>query len=105
MSTLKKKKKQKHFIVSLTFLLVQYHLNLIQFFSLLTSQRVSLTDDSWFSFLRRDWDILIMDALLHVPANDEKHQTLRISISDTPAPAFAACTDCKPQEPEILEKK
>lgn len=62
-------------------------------------------DDSWFSFLRRDWDILIMDALLHVPANDEKHQTLRISISDTPAPAFAACTDCKPQEPEIPEKK
>ncbi|KAF3961927.1 hypothetical protein ACB098_12G143600 [Castanea mollissima] len=66
-------------------------------------------DDSWFSFLRpRDWEILIMEALLHVPANDEKHQTLRISLSDfLSSPACEACTttDCKPQEPENPEKK
>uniref|UniRef100_A0A7N2MK08 Uncharacterized protein n=1 Tax=Quercus lobata TaxID=97700 RepID=A0A7N2MK08_QUELO len=66
-------------------------------------------DDSWFSFLRpRDWEILIMEALLHVPANDEKHQTLRISLSDfLSSPACEACTtsDCKPQEPGNPEKK
>ncbi|XP_042973853.1 uncharacterized protein LOC122305397 [Carya illinoinensis] len=56
-------------------------------------------DESWLSFLRpRDWDILIMDALLHVPGNDEKHQALRISLSDFPSPACTACTECKPQE-------
>ncbi|XP_059432381.1 uncharacterized protein LOC132165725 [Corylus avellana] len=63
-------------------------------------------DGSWFSFLRpRDWDILIMDALLHVPANDEKHQTLRVTLSDFPPPAFTACTDCKPQESQDPEQK
>lgn len=49
-----------------------------------------------------------MEALLHVPANDEKHQTLRISLSDfLSSPACEACTttDCKPQEPENPEKK
>ncbi|KAB1208782.1 hypothetical protein CJ030_MR6G006800 [Morella rubra] len=63
-------------------------------------------DDSWFSFIRpRDWDILIMDALLHVPGNDEKHQTTRISISDFPPLACTACTDCKPQESENPEQR
>ncbi|KAL2541702.1 hypothetical protein Adt_02680 [Abeliophyllum distichum] len=39
-------------------------------------------EDSWFSFLRpRDWEILIMEALLHVPGNEEKQQTFRISVS------------------------
>ncbi|KAI4301029.1 hypothetical protein L6164_034348 [Bauhinia variegata] len=46
---------------------------------LLQIKAVRNGDDSWFSFfLPRDWDILIMDALLHVPGNEEKHQTLRI---------------------------
>lgn len=66
-------------------------------------------EDTWFSFLRpRDWDIIIMDALLHVPGNDEKHQTLRISLSDYFAPppqACTACTDCKPQESDNPDKK
>ncbi|XP_057965097.1 uncharacterized protein LOC131155740 isoform X2 [Malania oleifera] len=58
-------------------------------------------DDSWISFLRsRDWEILIMDALLHVPSNDEKQQTLRISLSDLPRPACTACTECRPQRVE-----
>lgn len=65
--------------------------------------------DTWFSFLRpRDWDIIIMDALLHVPGNDEKHQTLRISLSEYFAPshqACTACTDCKPQESDNPHKK
>ncbi|KAK1397965.1 hypothetical protein POM88_007828 [Heracleum sosnowskyi] len=35
-------------------------------------------DNKWFTFFRpRDWEILIMEALLHVPANEEKHQTFR----------------------------
>jgi hypothetical protein len=46
-----------------------------------------------------------MDALLHVPANDEKHQTLRVTLSDFPPPAFTACTDCKPQESKDPERK
>ncbi|EXB46012.1 hypothetical protein L484_015872 [Morus notabilis] len=67
-------------------------------------------EDTWFSFLRpRDWDIIIMDALLHVPGNDEKHQTFRISVSDyfpPPPQACTACTDCsKPRESENPEKK
>ncbi|KAA8550701.1 hypothetical protein F0562_002385 [Nyssa sinensis] len=59
-------------------------------------------DDTWFSFLRpRDWEILIMEALLHVPANEEKQQTFRISISNNfPPPACNACTDCLSQESE-----
>ncbi|KAL3523828.1 hypothetical protein ACH5RR_016662 [Cinchona calisaya] len=60
-------------------------------------------DDNWFSFLRqRDWEILVMEALLHVPGNDEKQQTFRISVSDylpppPPVPACQACTIPKPQ--------
>uniref|UniRef100_A0A5B7BT00 Mitochondrial import inner membrane translocase subunit Tim21 n=1 Tax=Davidia involucrata TaxID=16924 RepID=A0A5B7BT00_DAVIN len=59
-------------------------------------------DDTWFSFLRsRDWEILIMEALLHVPTNEEKQQTFRISLSDNfSAPACKACTDCQFQESE-----
>lgn len=52
------------------------------------------TDDSWSSFfLPRDWEILVMDALLHVPGNEEKHQTLRINLSPKLSPSIA-CTDC-----------
>ncbi|KAI4353304.1 hypothetical protein L6164_002263 [Bauhinia variegata] len=54
-------------------------------------------DDSWLSFfLPRDWDILVMNALLHVPGNDEKHHTLRINLSDKLASSCAACTECIP---------
>ncbi|CAL0309794.1 unnamed protein product [Lupinus luteus] len=39
-------------------------------------------DDSWSSYLvPRDWEILIMDALLHVPGNDEQNRTLRINVA------------------------
>ncbi|POO01204.1 Cytochrome oxidase assembly protein [Trema orientale] len=64
-------------------------------------------EDTWFSFLRpRDWDIIIMDALLHVPGNDEKNQTFRISVSDYfPPPSCTACTDCKPREVDNQDKK
>ncbi|KAL3728738.1 hypothetical protein ACJRO7_033340 [Eucalyptus globulus] len=53
-------------------------------------------DDTWLSFLRpRDWEILIMEALLHVPENEEKQRTFRISLSDDlPAPDCNACTSC-----------
>ncbi|GLU07822.1 hypothetical protein SLE2022_247650 [Rubroshorea leprosula] len=66
-------------------------------------------DDNWYSFVQpRDWEILIMDALLHLPGNEEKQQTLRINISDSsPASACVACTAtaCRPQVSEDPEKK
>ncbi|KAL2558201.1 hypothetical protein Fot_02940 [Forsythia ovata] len=64
-------------------------------------------EDSWFSFLRpRDWEILIMEALLHVPGNEEKQQTFRISVSDYPSPsACKLSTDCGCPQSESLEKK
>ncbi|KAK6239010.1 hypothetical protein QUC31_004479 [Theobroma cacao] len=59
-------------------------------------------DDNWYSYiLPRDWEILIMEALLHVPGNEEKQQTLRISLLEkTPSPACIACTECRPQQSE-----
>ncbi|KAL5712046.1 hypothetical protein ACHQM5_014254 [Ranunculus cassubicifolius] len=63
-------------------------------------------DERWIPFLKpRNWDILIMDARMHVPGNEEKNQTFRISLMDMTAPS--ACTDCvvsKPQEPTKPEK-
>ncbi|KAL8539059.1 hypothetical protein ACS0TY_000884 [Phlomoides rotata] len=60
-------------------------------------------DDTWFSILRPcDWEILIMEALLHVPGNEKKEQTFRISVSDNPP------LDCKPcviaRKPQPSEK-
>ncbi|GER57172.1 mitochondrial import inner membrane translocase [Striga asiatica] len=64
--------------------------------------------ESWFSYLwPRDWEILIMEALLHVPANEKHNQTFRISVSDdSPPPPCKACTAaCGPQQPvESVEK-
>ncbi|WCJ38220.1 hypothetical protein M5689_019293 [Euphorbia peplus] len=60
-------------------------------------------ENNWFSFfLPRNWEILIMDALLHVPNNEEKQQTLRISLSDNISPPDCkSCTTCpRPQEPQ-----
>ncbi|XP_008235592.1 PREDICTED: uncharacterized protein LOC103334409 [Prunus mume] len=63
-------------------------------------------DDTWLSYLiPRDWDILIMDALVYVAENEVKQQTMRIGISDTPAPACTACTGCSTQESVNPEKK
>ncbi|KAL6217615.1 hypothetical protein ACLB2K_010832 [Fragaria x ananassa] len=64
-------------------------------------------DDSWMSyFISRNWDILIMDALLHIPENEEKKQTIRITIPE-PACTSPACSgpSCSTQESQSLEKK
>ncbi|KAL5155233.1 LINE-1 retrotransposable element ORF2 protein [Glycine soja] len=62
-------------------------------------------DDTWSSFfLPRDWDILIMDALLHVPGNEEKHQTLRINLADKPL-SCTTCTECTPHPSENSKAK
>lgn len=62
-------------------------------------------DDTWSSFfLPRDWNILIMDALLHVPGNEEKNQTLRINLSHKLSPS-TACTDCVACPSKIPEAK
>ncbi|CAA7013979.1 unnamed protein product [Microthlaspi erraticum] len=56
-------------------------------------------EDSLFGFLQeRDWDILIMDALVHVPSNEGPQQTLRINVSDIVAPSDFKHS--KPEEPE-----
>ncbi|XP_071738145.1 uncharacterized protein [Rutidosis leptorrhynchoides] len=66
-------------------------------------------EDKGLSFFRpRDWEILIMEALLHVPENEEKNRTFRISLSDDvspPAcqPCAAACT--RTQEPDSSQNK
>ncbi|KAL5701158.1 hypothetical protein ACHQM5_026526 [Ranunculus cassubicifolius] len=63
-------------------------------------------DERWIPYLKpRNWDLLIMDARMHVPGNEEKNQTFRISLMDMTAPS--TCTDCvvsKPQEPTKPEK-
>ncbi|QCD97780.1 uncharacterized protein LOC114176504 [Vigna unguiculata] len=57
-------------------------------------------DDTWSSFfLHRDWDILIMDALLHVPGNEERHRTLRINLAENPL-SCTACTETTPHPSE-----
>ncbi|KAL5701130.1 hypothetical protein ACHQM5_026502 [Ranunculus cassubicifolius] len=50
-------------------------------------------DERWIPYLKpRNWDLLIMDARMHVPGNEEKNQTFRISLMDMTAPS--TCTDC-----------
>ncbi|XP_020221279.1 uncharacterized protein LOC109803971 isoform X2 [Cajanus cajan] len=57
-------------------------------------------EDTWSSFfLSRDWDILIMDALLHVPENEERNRTLRINLIDRPF----SCTSCPGSTPHPSE--
>lgn len=66
-------------------------------------------EDSWLSFLRnhRDWEILVMEALVHIPSNEGKQQTMRISVSDNfpLAAAGPACTDCTRSAPLVDEAK
>ncbi|XP_047333672.1 uncharacterized protein LOC124937451 [Impatiens glandulifera] len=59
-------------------------------------------EDTWLSFMRNhsDWEILVMEALVHIPSNEEKQQTMRISVSDNfPLAAGPACTDCTRSAP------
>ncbi|KAL8143002.1 hypothetical protein V2J09_016034 [Rumex salicifolius] len=53
-------------------------------------------------FQPREFEILMMDALLHVPSNDEKHQTIKINLSDDVLPSPACVTCPRPQEPNIV---
>lgn len=68
---------------------------------------VRIGDAHWFSYFRPgDWDILIMDALLRIPSNDERQQTLRISVSDKILPPdCTACTSCTRQPVNGMEAK
>lgn len=63
---------------------------------ILRLKAVSNGDESWLSLLRpREFDILILDAVLYVPGNEEAQRTVKISISDdVPRPACEACTRC-----------
>ncbi|XP_020887254.1 uncharacterized protein LOC9322343 isoform X2 [Arabidopsis lyrata subsp. lyrata] len=65
--------------------------------------------DSMFGFLQqRDWDILIMDALVHVPSNEGPQQTLRINVSNivdpSPGTDDLPGTNDKPSVPREPEK-
>lgn len=66
-------------------------------------------DYNWFSYFRKsDWEILIMDALLHVQSDENnKQKTLRISVSDNISPPD--CKDCtyskSPESASSTEKK
>ncbi|KAI4302833.1 hypothetical protein MLD38_038534 [Melastoma candidum] len=53
-------------------------------------------DDAWFSFLRpRNWEVLVMEALLHVPGNEEKQRTFRINVAnELPPPTCKECVTC-----------
>ncbi|XP_039003808.1 uncharacterized protein LOC120130694 [Hibiscus syriacus] len=79
----------------------------VSFNRVLQLKAVRNGDDTWYSyFLPRDWEILIMEALLHVPGNEEKQRALRISLLENiPHPAQRACTECRPQKSENKEKK
>ncbi|XP_042430788.1 uncharacterized protein LOC122017287 [Zingiber officinale] len=65
-------------------------------------------EDTTFSFLKhRDWDILILEALLHVPSNNEKQQTIRVSVTGdcSSIDATSECIQCKlPESPATPEK-
>ncbi|XP_068661402.1 uncharacterized protein [Aristolochia californica] len=64
-------------------------------------------DNPWFSFLRpQEWEILIMDATLHVPG-DKENQSFRVNLSDIPVhPPSTECKDCRtPPPPPIMDKK
>ncbi|KAI9122267.1 hypothetical protein K1719_006956 [Acacia pycnantha] len=71
---------------------------------LLQLKAVRNGDDTWSSFFfPGDWEILVMDALLHVPGNEEKSQTLRIDLSERLPTSCTACAECIPstaQNPE-----
>uniref|UniRef100_J3KUS1 Uncharacterized protein n=1 Tax=Oryza brachyantha TaxID=4533 RepID=J3KUS1_ORYBR len=66
---------------------------------LLKFKAVRLGDRSWFSFLQQsNWEILLMDAILDIPTDDGKHQTIRVTIPDNTAPKPPVdCKACKSQ--------
>lgn len=52
-------------------------------------------EDSWLSFLwPHDFDILILDAVLYVPGNEEAQRTVKINIAGISPPACQSCTAC-----------
>ncbi|KAL2900281.1 Neutral trehalase [Bienertia sinuspersici] len=53
-------------------------------------------DDSWSTFFQsRDFQILILDAVLYVPGNEETQRNVKINIADNiPSPSSQACTRC-----------
>ncbi|EYU19911.1 hypothetical protein ABFS82_06G076200 [Erythranthe guttata] len=61
-------------------------------------------EDTWFSILRaRDWEILMMEALLHVPTKEKNEQTFRITVSDNPPLDCKPCAASMPQPSNQLQ--
>ncbi|CAH8387884.1 unnamed protein product [Eruca vesicaria subsp. sativa] len=68
-------------------------------YSVLYLKVICSGEDSLFGFLQqRDWDILIMEAHVHVPSNDGPQQTLRIEISD-----FRPSLDYEPERAKKIK--
>ncbi|GAB2301822.1 hypothetical protein Dimus_035848 [Dionaea muscipula] len=60
---------------------------------LLRLKAVRSRGDSWLSFLRpREFDILVMDAVLTVPSNEETQRTIKINLLDDVD--FRECQAC-----------
>ncbi|CAN1270148.1 hypothetical protein LINPERPRIM_LOCUS13819 [Linum perenne] len=64
-------------------------------------------DDNWLSYiLPRDWEIVIMDTLLHIPGNEGKQETQRIDLFDSSPQSCQPCMACpRPQETQKTESK
>ncbi|KAG0472960.1 hypothetical protein HPP92_014817 [Vanilla planifolia] len=62
-------------------------------------------EDNWFSFLRHhDWDILVMEALIQEPSEDDNvQQTLKINITEnlSPSEPLVGCKACLAQEARV----
>ncbi|KAK1260999.1 hypothetical protein QJS04_geneDACA002224 [Acorus gramineus] len=61
---------------------------------------------TWFSLSRyRDWDILMLEALVTVPEKDVEHRTFRVSLMENYSPAaIPNCTACVPGDSGELKK-
>lgn len=67
---------------------------------ILHDSTLSWTDDSWLSILRpQDWEILMMEALLHIPGSEQEGRTFRITVW------LSQCKlQCRPQLQESVAK-
>ncbi|KAJ4747139.1 cytochrome oxidase complex assembly protein [Rhynchospora pubera] len=65
---------------------------------ILKLKAVQSGDENWLSFLgHRDWEILIMDAILSIPSKEGNIQSIRVSIPNNMAPPPADCKPCNSQ--------
>ncbi|XP_078167838.1 uncharacterized protein LOC144562478 [Carex rostrata] len=65
---------------------------------ILKLKAVQSGDENWLSLLgHRQWEILIMDAILSIPSKDGNIQAIRVSVPDNTAPPPTDCKACDSQ--------